>query len=96
MVVTAAAVSGSYTATGRDIYGRTRVDRVILELRAAIEPGDSGGPLVLANGSIGGLVFAQSKTDASVGYALTPTAVEAGVAPAIGRTTAVNTGVCIH
>ena len=96
MVVTPAGVSGSYTATGRDIYGKTRVDRVILELRAAIEPGDSGGPLVLANGSIGGLVFAQSKTDATVGYALTPTSVAARVAPAIGRTKAVSTGVCIH
>ena len=69
---------------------------MILELRAAIEPGDSGGPLVLADGTIGGLVFAQSKTDPAVGYALTATSVEAGVAPAIGRTKAVSTGVCIH
>jgi S1-C subfamily serine protease len=96
MVVTPAGVSGSYTATGRDIYGKSRVDRVILELRAAIEPGDSGGPLVLADGTVGGLVFAQSKTDPAVGYALTPTSVEASVAPSIGRTTAVSTGVCIH
>ena len=96
MVVTPAGVSGSYTATGRDIYGKTRVDRVILELRAAIEPGDSGGPLVLASGFIGGLVFAQSKTDATVGYALTPTSVAGVAAPAIGRTKAVSTGVCIH
>ncbi len=96
MVITPAGVSGSYTATGRDIYGKARVDRVILELRAAIEPGDSGGPLVLANGSIGGLVFAQSKTDPAVGYALTATSVAASVTPAIGRTKAVSTGVCIH
>jgi S1-C subfamily serine protease len=96
MVVTPAGVSGSYTATGRDIYGKSRVDRVILELRAAIEPGDSGGPLVLVDGTIGGLVFAQSKTDPTVGYALTPTSVAASVAPAVGRTKAVSTGVCIH
>ena len=96
MVVTPAAVSGSYTATGRDIYGKTRVDRVILELRAAVQPGDSGGPLVLADGTIGGLVFAQSKTDPTVGYALTATSVASRVAPAIGRTKAVSTGACIH
>ena len=47
--------------------------RDILELRAEVEPGDSGGPLVLENGTIGGLVFAESRADESVGYALTPT-----------------------
>ena len=67
-----AAVSGTYPATGRDIYGTKRVTRDILELRAEVEPGDSGGPLVLEDGSVGGLVFAESKTDPAVGYALTP------------------------
>ena len=96
MVITPAGVSGSYTATGRDIYGKAQVDRVILELRAAIEPGDSGGPLVLVDGTIGGLVFAQSKSDPTVGYALTPTSVDARIVPSIGSTVAVSTGPCIH
>ena len=40
---------------------RAQVTREIVELRAAIEPGDSGGPLILEDGTIGGLVFAESR-----------------------------------
>lgn len=96
LVILPAGVTGSYTATGRDIYGRNRIDRLILELQADIQPGDSGGPLVLQDGTIGGLVFAESKTDPGVGYALTPTEVATRIAPALGRTAAVDVGGCIH
>jgi S1-C subfamily serine protease len=96
MVVLPAGVSGAYPATGRDIYGTARVTREILELRAQVEPGDSGGPLVLEDGTVGGLVFAQSRTDPQVGYALTPTSVAARIAPAIGRTGSVPTGACLR
>ena len=96
LVVLPAAVSGSYAATGRDIYDKTRITRQILELRAAVEPGDSGGPLMLADGTIGGLVFAESKTDPAVGYALTPTSVADRVAPAIGRTGETSVGPCLR
>ena len=50
-------------AQGRDIYGEQRVSRMILELRAAIDQGDSGGPLILADGTVGGVVFAEARTD---------------------------------
>ncbi len=96
MVVIPAGVTGSYPATGRDIYNQAVIDRTIIELRAAIQPGDSGGPLILPDGTIGGLVFAESRTDPSVGYALTPTAVAVAVRPAIGRTAGVDVGPCIH
>jgi S1-C subfamily serine protease len=96
MVILPAAVSGAYPATGRDIYGGSRITRSILELRAAIEPGDSGGPLILEDGTVGGLVFAESKTDETIGYALTPTVVATRIAPAIGRTGAVGTGECLR
>jgi S1-C subfamily serine protease len=96
LVIMPAGVSGSYPATGRDIYGTARVTRDILELRAAVEPGDSGGPLVLENGTVGGLVFAESKTDASVGYALSPESVAKRIAPLIGSRSAVSTGPCIR
>ena len=91
-----AAVAGSYPATGRDIYGQDRITRDILELRAAVEPGDSGGPLILEDGSVGGLVFAESRTDPEVGYALTPSAVANRIAPAIGSQGAVDLGQCIR
>ena len=96
MVVIPAGVAGSYPATGRDIYSKTVIDRTIIELRATIQPGDSGGPLILPDGSIGGIVFAESRTDPSVGYALTATAVATEVRPVIGRTGGVDVGPCIH
>jgi S1-C subfamily serine protease len=96
LVVLPAGVTGEYPAQGRDIYGKTLVTRDIVELRAGVEPGDSGGPLILEDGTIGGLVFAESRTDDSVGYALTPTSVAVRVEPGIGRTGGVDTGACLR
>ena len=96
LVVAPAAVAGSYVAQGRDIYGERRVSRTVLELRAEIEQGDSGGPLVLEDGTVGGVVFAEARTDDSVGYALTPTSVARAIQSSIGRTAAADTGACIH
>jgi S1-C subfamily serine protease len=96
LVVEPAAVSGAYPAQGRDIYGSGRVSRRILELRAIVDQGDSGGPLILGDGTVGGVVFAEARTDEDAGYALTPTSVATAVGPAIGRTGPVPTGACIH
>lgn len=96
LVILPAAVTGSYAATGRDIYGKDRVTREILELRAAVEPGDSGGPLVLDDGTVGGLVFAESRTDPAVGYAMAPSLVANRIAPAIGSRGAVDVGACLR
>jgi len=96
LVVLPAAVSGSYPATGRDIYGTDRVTRDILELRAQVDPGDSGGPLVLEDGTVGGLVFAESRTDPDVGYALTPEVVAERIGPSIGSKKAVDVGPCLR
>jgi S1-C subfamily serine protease len=91
-----AAVAGAYAARGRDIYGASTVTRPILELRAKIDQGDSGGPLVLADGTVGGIVFAEARTDDEVGYALTPSSVRRAIGPALGRVGSVRTGSCIH
>ena len=96
LTVIPAAVSAEIRARGRDLYASHIVIRDILELRAPVEPGDSGGPLVLADGTVGGVVFAESRTDASVGYALDPRAVADRVNPLLGRTAAVDTGACIR
>ena len=69
---------------------------MILELRAEIEQGDSGGPLVLKDGTVGGVVFAEARTNESVGYALTPTSVARAVQSSLGRTDPVATGPCIR
>jgi S1-C subfamily serine protease len=95
LTIEPAAVAGRYDARGRDIYGRATVTRSILELRAQIEQGDSGGPFVLSDGTVGGLVFAESRADEDVGYALSATSVSVRIAPAIGRTSPVDTGPCL-
>jgi S1-C subfamily serine protease len=95
LTIVPAAVTGEYRATGRDIYGESRVDRDILELRAQIDRGDSGGPFILRDGTIGGLVFAEARSDPDVGYALSPTSVAVRIAPSVGRSTPVDTGACL-
>jgi S1-C subfamily serine protease len=96
LTVVPAAVTGAYPATGRDIYDQAIVSRRVLELRAQIDRGDSGGPFVLPDGTVGGLVFAEARTDPDVGYALSPTAVASRVTPALGRTGPVDTGECLR
>jgi S1-C subfamily serine protease len=96
LVVVPAAVTGAYEATGRDIYGADRVRREIIELRAEIDRGDSGGPFVLVDGTVGGLVFAEARTDDQVGYALSGVAVWERIEPVIGRTKSVDTGDCLR
>jgi S1-C subfamily serine protease len=91
-----ATVAATYFATGLDVTREERVTRRILELRARVEPGDSGGPFVLENGSVGGVVFAESRVDPAVGYALSPIEVLERVSPAIGRTQSVPSGSCVR
>jgi S1-C subfamily serine protease len=89
-----ATVAATYNATGLDVTGDARVTRRIIELRARVIPGDSGGPFVLEDGTVGGVVFAESKVDPAVGYALSPVEVLDRINPAIGDTRAVATGPC--
>jgi len=91
-----ATVAAVYNATGLDVTGNARVTRRILELRANIEPGDSGGPLLLENGSVGGVVFAESRVDPTVGYALSPLEVASRIDGSLGKQAAVDTGPCLH
>lgn len=91
-----ATVAAAYFAQGLDVSGRSRVTRRILELRSHVRPGDSGGPLILEDGTVGGVVFAESKVDPAVGYALSPGDVRDRITPAIGRTAATGPGPCIR
>jgi len=91
----AAAVRRELAAVGRDIYGHGLVTRNVYELEAVVRPGNSGGPFVLSSGKVGGVVFAASTTDSSVGYALTAGDVKGDVARARGRTAPVSTGPCV-
>ena len=68
--IVAAAVADTYPALGRNIYATEYVRRQIVEIRSDIERGNSGGPLMLPDGTVGGVVFAEARTDEEVGYAL--------------------------
>ena len=90
-----ATVAAAYFATGLDVTEKERVTRRIIELRSRVRPGDSGGPFVLEDGTVGGVVFAESRVDPLVGYALSPIEVLERVSGAIGRQTGVPSGPCI-
>lgn len=89
-----ARVLDQFTATGRNIYGQGRTDRDVYELAANVHPGNSGGPLILSDGSVGGIVFAESTTYDHVGYALTMTQVIHELHTARAQNQPVSTGSC--
>jgi S1-C subfamily serine protease len=89
-----AAVLRDIPALGRDIYGKSVVERDVYELQAIVRPGNSGGPFVLSDGTVAGVVFAASTTDSDVGYALTTPQILPLLKKAEGRTQAVSTDGC--
>jgi S1-C subfamily serine protease len=89
-----AAIVRKFAAIGRDIYGRALTRRDVYQLQAQIRQGNSGGPFVRRDGTVLGVVFAASTTEANVGYALTSTEVLPKVRQAAATTNAVSTGPC--
>jgi S1-C subfamily serine protease len=89
-----AAVSNQFTASGRDIYDRGNTQREVYELRADIIPGNSGGPLVAEDGTVIGVIFAESTDYPHTGYALTSDQVKTEINQAASQNQAVSTGQC--
>ncbi len=94
LTAVAAAVRRELDAVGRDIYGRSTVERMAYELQAVVRPGNSGGPFVETNGTVAGVVFAASTTDPNVGYAIDSTEVIPKLDKAETRTGQVSTEGC--
>ena len=90
----AAAVRRELSAIGRDIYGRSVVDRKVYEMQALVRPGNSGGPFVLLDGEVAGVVFAASTTDDEIGYAIASPQVIPILSKAEGKSQAVSTDGC--
>lgn len=88
------AVLDQFAASGRNIYGNSSANRQVYEVQADIIPGNSGGPLVDKDGSVIGVIFAESTTYNHVGYALTAASVSKSVAQAEARNGTVGTGRC--
>jgi len=89
-----ALVLNSFIATGRNIYNQGTTNRSIYEVKAKVIPGNSGGPLVNAQGAVIGIIFAESTTYNSVGYALTMQQPSNELHRALKQNQIVSTGVC--
>jgi S1-C subfamily serine protease len=89
-----AAVRGVIVVHGRDIDGDRRVERRIYELQTDVFGGDSGGPFALADGSVAGVVFADSVVEDGVAYAIRSADVQTLLDRAVGATEPVDTGAC--
>jgi S1-C subfamily serine protease len=100
-----AAVTARFNATGLNIYGTAATVREVYELNGTVQPGNSGGPLVASGqdsgtggikpGTVIGVIFARSATDAQVGYALTMDGVAVDLARAATTAKRVSTGACL-
>lgn len=89
-----ASVLDEFTATGRNIYNQGDTERDIYEVAADIIPGNSGGPLVAVDGSVIGIIFAQSSNYNHVGYALTTHQAIQEINQAAAQNHPVSTGGC--
>lgn len=94
LAASVAAVGRWIEAMGRDIYGRGEVERAVYELQTEVHPGNSGGPFVLSDGRVAGVLFAASRTDEGVAYAIASSEVLPWLETALGRTEPVSTGPC--
>lgn len=92
--VKAAVVLDNFVARGRNIYGKGAPSRSIYEVQADIIPGNSGGPLIGKDGSVIGVVFAESTAYNHVGYALTMSPISTAITQARTRNHVVGTGSC--
>lgn len=89
-----AAVSNQFDASGRDIYNQGNTLRSVYELQATVRPGNSGGPLIGKDGTVIGVVFAESTDYAHTGYALTSDQIKNEINQAASQDQPVGTGQC--
>jgi S1-C subfamily serine protease len=89
-----AAILNQFTATGRNIYNEGNFERDVYEVSADIIPGNSGGPLIAKDGTVIGVVFAESTSYEHVGYALSSSQVISEINQARAQNRIVGTGSC--
>lgn len=89
-----AQVIDHFTARGRDIYNRNVTERQVYSLAAKVIPGNSGGPIIASDGTVAGIVFAESTAYDNVGYALTIAQTQSAISQAQAQNRAVSNGTC--
>lgn len=89
-----AEVIDRFNARGRDIYGQGISMRNVYSLAAKVIPGNSGGPVIADDGSVIGVIFAQSTSYQNVGYALTTPQIENAIEQARIQNRTVDNGYC--
>jgi S1-C subfamily serine protease len=89
-----AAIIDEFNASGRNIYGSGATLRKVYEIKATVIPGNSGGPLIEENGSVMGVVFAESTTYNHVGYTLAMSKVASEITQASHDEHQVSAGQC--
>jgi S1-C subfamily serine protease len=89
-----AVVLDDFIATGRNIYDLGNTNRDVYEIKATVIPGNSGGPLITTDGTVIGVVFAESTTYNQVGYALTTPQVLSEIHQAESQNQTATTGSC--
>lgn len=89
-----AQVIDHFIARGRDIYNRNITEREVYSIAAHVIPGNSGGPLIADDGTVFGVVFAESTTYQNVGYALTTPQIQSAITQARAQDRAVSNGSC--
>ena len=89
-----AKVLDNFIARGRDIYGNGVTNRDVYSLAADVIPGNSGGPVITADGQVIGVIFAQSTSYQSVGYALTAPQINTAISQAQAQNRTIATGNC--
>jgi S1-C subfamily serine protease len=89
-----AQVIDHFIARGRDIYNRNVTERQVYSLAARVIPGNSGGPIIADDGTVVGIVFAESTVYENVGYALTTAQTASAINQAQAQNRAVANGVC--
>jgi S1-C subfamily serine protease len=89
-----AAVLTMLLASGRNIYGRGDSVRQVYEVQTEVLPGNSGGPLLAEDGSVIGVIFAESTSYKHIGYALTSPQVLPNLTQASHSMREVSSGRC--
>lgn len=93
--IRSAVVASRANVSIANIYGEDPSRISVYQLSAEVAQGNSGGPLLDEQGEAVGLIFAKSRSDDQVGFALSLSEMEDALQTLGSKRTAVSTGDCV-